>query len=126
GGADHDRQLVFGFVIGRGLCGRRHGERCDGAGKSAQQCTDFHVVSCVVFQKPRWRGSHRASSGKVMSSSSTAKTATSSHVTQRKVLSMGTSAMRHDTMRLTARGGVNCPSATMTVSSTPNQTGSQP
>src|SRR5690606_37535281 len=56
----------------------------------------------------------------------TTNTPTSSQVTQRKVLSMGTRAMRQEIMRLTASGGVNWPSATMMVSSTPNQTGSQP
>ena len=33
-------------------------------------------------------------------------------------------AMRHDTIRFTARGGVNWPSATLSVRITPNQTGS--
>src|SRR5690554_610956 len=77
-------------------------------------------------QNPRYRGSQRASSGKVMSNIRTTNTPTSSQVTQRTVLSMGTRAMRHETIRFTARGGVNCPRATMTVSMTPNQTGSQP
>src|SRR5690606_8361560 len=77
-------------------------------------------------QNPRYRGSQRASSGKVMSNIRTTNTPTSSQVTQRRVLSMGTRAMRHETIRFTASGGVNCPRATMTVRMTPNHTGSQP
>ncbi|MNI77637.1 hypothetical protein D3C73_1339440 [compost metagenome] len=49
-----------------------------------------------------------------------------SHTTHRTVDSMGTRAMRHDTIRFTASGGVNWPSATFKVSTTPNHTGSQP
>ncbi|CPO81303.1 Uncharacterised protein [Bordetella pertussis] len=40
--------------------------------------------------------------------------------------SIGTRAMRQETIRLTANGGVNWPSATFSVRMTPNQTGSQP
>ena len=38
--------------------------------------------------------------------------------------STGTVAMRHATMRLTAIGGVNCPTAIIMVRITPNHTGS--
>ena len=45
--------------------------------------------------------------------------------TQRTVDSMRTPAMRQDTIRFTASGGVNWPSATLSVRMTPNHTGSQ-
>src|SRR5690606_1049010 len=126
GGADPDGQAHLGFVGGLGLWRRRHGERSEGACGSAKHGSAVPLGCFLVCWRHKWRGRHRASTGKGMRSSSTAKTATSSHVTQRKVLSMGTSAMRHDTMRLTARRGVNCPSATMMLRITPNQTGSHP
>ena len=49
--------------------------------------------------------------------------ASSIQPTQRTVDSMRTPAMRQDTMRFTASGGVNWPRATFRVRITPNHTG---
>jgi hypothetical protein len=70
------------------------------------------------------RGSHSASSGQTITATITRNIASSIQPTQRTVSSMRTPAMRHDTIRFTASGGVNWPSATFSVRITPNQTGS--
>ena len=51
--------------------------------------------------------------------------AASSQTTQRTVDSIPTPAIRHVTIRLTASGGVNWPSAISSVRTTPNQSRSQ-
>ncbi|MOA68481.1 hypothetical protein D3C78_1961150 [compost metagenome] len=70
------------------------------------------------------RGSQSASSGKAITSTITTNIENSIQPTHCTVSSMRTLAMRHETMRLTASGGVNWPSATFSVRITPNHTGS--
>ena len=48
--------------------------------------------------------------------------ASTSQMTQRVVCSMRTPAILLDTIRFTAMGGVNWPTATVSVSTTPNHT----
>ena len=77
-----------------------------------------------AFQYPSLAGSHSASCGQTITATITRNIANSIQPTQRTVYYMRTLAMRHDTMRLTASGGVNWPSATLSVRITPNHTGS--
>ena len=56
----------------------------------------FNIPAC---------GSHSASCGNTSTATSTRNIAPSSHTTQGTVDSIGTRAMRHDTIRFTASGG---------------------
>ena len=63
--------------------------------------------------------------GKATTSASATNIARIIHTTQGMVLSIPTPAMRQDTIRFTAMGGVNCPIAIFMVRITPNQVRSQ-
>ena len=82
------------------------------------------IVEVTAHQYPRYWGSHKAKGGKKSTASMLTIIASTSHHTHGKVCSIDTPAILHETMRLTAIGGVNWPTATIMVSKMPNHTGS--
>ena len=75
----------------------------------------------ALHPSPITRGTQSAKSGTAMTATAESVMASTSQITQGTVLSMETPAIRQDTMRFTAMGGVNWPIAIIMVSTTPNQ-----
>ena len=75
----------------------------------------------ALHPSPITRGNQSAKSGTAMTATAESNMASTSQITQGTVLSMETPAIRQDTIKFTAMGGVNCPIAIIIVSTTPNQ-----